>query len=90
MDAKLLKEFEEMEGLSNEVAIDTEGQIDVTEESEVKAANAQSLTSGDVFYEVSHSISVEKCSSLILPALTHHISIADGETWSGNDWFPRQ
>ena len=56
MDAKLLKEFEEMEGLSKETLIDPdmapveEGNIE--DEGSFKPTAASALNSSDIYYEV--------------------------------------
>jgi hypothetical protein len=61
MDAKLLKEFEEMEGLSNETLVDPEWQTEKDQDDfDIKAVNASAMTSADVFYEVSFSCFVYK------------------------------
>ena len=56
MDAKLLKEFEEMEGLSKETLIDPDmAHVDdggVEDESSFKPTAANSLLSTDFYYEV--------------------------------------
>lgn len=59
MDAKLLKEFEEMEGLSKETLIDPDMAIvddgKEEDESSFKPTAANTLSSSDIYYEVKAS-----------------------------------
>ena len=56
MDAKLLKEFEEMEGLSKETLIDPDmlpmEDSKEDDESSFKPTAANALSSQDIYYEV--------------------------------------
>jgi hypothetical protein len=56
MDAKLLKEFEEMEGLSKETLIDPDmapmEDNQAEDETSFKPTAANTLTSSDIYYEV--------------------------------------
>jgi hypothetical protein len=56
MDAKLLKEFEEMEGLSKETLIDPDmapmDDSQPEDETSFKPTAANTLTSSDIYYEV--------------------------------------
>ena len=57
MDAKLLKEFEDMEGLSSDALIDNDnlGDDNFEEEFNMKPMQASSLSQSEVFYEVRNS-----------------------------------
>lgn len=56
MNSKLMREFEEFEGLGSQVIDESIEVVDDEDDGQFQPANASLLTSNDIYYEVSDRI----------------------------------
>lgn len=96
MDYKLMRDFEELEGLSDQVEDDADSAVDDDDDDpSFRPTLATNLNNADIYYEVKFGIALcvlhaylIKCGFMILYPMVI-VVFADGKTWHKNNRISR-